>query len=136
MQPQETGFDWMHAASAGVGTIAGAASTILAWVIRAARLEPKLMARIAAAEARMDQKIIAAEKRNEMKIDEENGHFRETLHGIREQINKVDRNAITRDDLKQLREEYREDFSRHRQESREDAAELKRNIAEIVGQHK
>ncbi|WP_316176277.1 hypothetical protein [Bradyrhizobium sp. SZCCHNRI1073] len=126
MQPQETGFDWWHALSGMVGATIGAGSTLLTWIIRAARMEPTIRAEIVAAEQRVEQKI-------DDKIESEMGHFRETLNGIREKINEVEREALPREDFKEFLRQHREDLIADRQERREDFAELKRNIAEIVG---
>lgn len=135
MQPQEGGgFEWMHAVSALGGAVVGAVSGLIAGVFGLA--ERGIRTEIAAAEQRMDQKFSAAinavEKRADQKIDEEIGHFRETLSGLREQFNK----SVTREDLSAFRKEIRDDFATHRKESREDAAALERTIAVIVGGRK
>lgn len=98
----------------------------MTWIIRAARMEPTIRAEIVAAEQRVEQKI-------DDKIESEMGHFRETLNGIREKINEVEREALPREDFKEFLRQHREDLIADRQERREDFAELKRNIAEIVG---
>jgi hypothetical protein len=126
MQPQETGFDWWHALSGMVGAAVGAGSTLLTWIIKAARMEPTIRAEIIAAEQRVEQKI-------DDRIDEEMGHFRETLSGIREKINEVEREAMPREEFKEFLRQHREDFQAARKENREDFAELKRNVAEIMG---
>jgi hypothetical protein len=119
MQPQETGFDWWHALSGMVGATVGAGSTLLTWIIRAARMEPTIRAEIVAAEQRVEQKI-------DDKISEEIGHFRETLSGLREKINDVERDAE--------REFVRKkDFNDFRKEYREDMRDLKNNVARILG---
>src|SRR5690242_10502146 len=129
MQPQETGFDWWHALSGMVGAAVGAGSTLLTWIIRAARMEPTIRAEIVAAEQRVEQKI-------DDKIDQEIGHFRETLSALREKINEVERESVSRKELIELLRQNREDLLTFRKETREDFAELKRNVAEIVGARK
>lgn len=126
MQPQETGFDWWHALSGMVGATVGAGSTLLTWIIRAARMEPTIRAEIVAAEQRVEQKI-------DDKIESEMGHFRETLAGIREKINEVERETLPREEFREFLQQQREDLLADRKERREDFAELKRNIAEIMG---
>jgi hypothetical protein len=119
MQPQETGFDWWHALSGMVGATVGAGSTLLTWIIRAARMEPTIRAEIVAAEQRVEQKI-------DDKIDQEIGHFRETLSGMREKMNEIEREAD--------REFVRKgDFADFRRENREDMRDLKNNVARILG---
>jgi uncharacterized membrane protein YccC len=119
MQPQETGFDWWHALSGMVGAAVGAVSTLLTWIIRAARMEPTIRAEIVAAEQRVEQKI-------DDKIDEEIGHFRETLTALREKINDVERDS----DREFVR---KEDFTDFRSEYREDMRDLKNNVARLLG---
>lgn len=89
-------------------------------------MEPLIRAEITAAEKRVEEKI-------DEKIDLEMGHFRETLSGIREKINEVERDSMPRDDFKEFMRQHREDLQKARQETREDFAELKRNIAEMFG---
>lgn len=123
MQPQESGgFDLWHALSGLIGTIIGTAASAVAWIYRAGGAQPKFREEIR-------DEIAAVEKRMDDKLADEIDHFRETLNGLREQINR----AVTRDDLALFRKEIREDFLQHRKESREDAADLKKNIAEIIG---
>lgn len=92
-------------------------------------MEPTIRAEILAAEQRVEQKI-------DDKIDQEIGHFRETLSGMREKINEVERESVSREEFKELMRQHREDFLAFRKENREDFAELKRNVAEIVGARK
>jgi gas vesicle protein len=121
MQPQEGGsIDWMHAVSALGGAVIGAISGLMAGVFGLAER---------GIEQRVEKKIVALEKRTEDRIDEEIGHFRETLSGLREQINK----SATRKDLADFRKESREDLAQHRKESREDTAALEHNIAAMLG---
>jgi sensor domain CHASE-containing protein len=124
MQPQDSGFDWMHALSGALGAVIGAVSTVLTWVIKAARMEPTIRAEIAASEARVRQEV-------DDKIDAEIGHFRTTFTTLREKIVQVEHSAMTKEDFKEFLRQHREDFQQARQETREDFAELKRNIAEI-----
>lgn len=126
MQPQETGFDWMHAISGAIGAIVGAASTLLTWIVKAARMEPSIRAEIVASEQRVEQKV--AEK-----LSEEIGHFRETLEGLRQKINDVEREALPRDEFNEHRKESLAAFQRFEDRYIEQFNELKRNIAEIVG---
>jgi hypothetical protein len=126
MQPQESEFAWWIALSGMVGATVGAGSTLLTWIIKAARMKPTIQA-----------EIIAAEKRVETKIDDrigsEMGHLRETLSGIREKINEVERESLPREEFKEFMRQHREDVKVDREERRQDFAELKRNIAEIMG---
>lgn len=114
MQPQESGFDWWHAASGMGGAIIGAGSTLLTWIIRAARMEPKLSAEITAAEHRVEEKV-----------EEMAGHFQEAFSGIRRQIDDhklhTETNFVRKDDFKEFREEYRDDMR-----------DLKQSIASIA----
>lgn len=126
MQPQESGFEWMNAISGAVGAIFGAGSTLLTWIIRAARMEPTIRAEIVASEQRIEKKVA------EM-MDEDRGHFRDTLSAMREKINAVEREAVSREEFKEYLRQHREDFQQARQETREDFADLKRNIAEMMG---
>jgi hypothetical protein len=114
IQPQDSGFDWWHAASGAAGAIIGAGSTLLTWIIRAARMEPKLSAEITAAERRIEEKMEA-----------EVGHFQEAFAGIRRQIDDqklhTEINFVRKDDFKEFRDEYRDDMR-----------EIKQSIASIA----
>lgn len=124
MQPQDSGFDWMHALSGAAGAVFGAVSAVLTWVIKAARMEPTIRAEIAASEVRIRQEV-------DDKVDAEISHFRTTLTTLRDKIMQVEHDAMSKEDFKEFCRQHREDFQQARQETREDFAELKRNIAEI-----
>src|SRR6266852_4258852 len=132
MQPQEAGFDWWHPVSGALGAIIGAASTLLPWIIGAARTKTKIAAYLAASEKALGEKIDAVERRNDMTIETEIGHFRETLVALRQQINDADRNSVSRVDFANFRTEYHEDHRTLREETREDMARLQHNIAEMI----
>lgn len=133
MQPQETGFDWWHALSGMVGATVGAGSTLLTWIIRAARMEPTIRAEIVAAEQRV-------EKATEDKIEELVGHFQEAFAAIRQQINtqalELERDFMRKRDYEALREEDRKAFERFQDRYFKEFDDLKRNISEIVGARK
>jgi hypothetical protein len=119
MQPQETGgFDFWHAASGMGGAVIGAGSTLLTWIIRAARLEPKIRADLQAS-------ISAAEQRVEDKVDSMAGHFNEYFEGIRRQQDEMKLNMekefVRKDDFREFRDEWREAMR-----------DLKLSIANIV----
>jgi esterase/lipase len=104
MQPQDTGgIDWWHAVSGMGGAVVGAGSTLLTWIVRAARMEPKINAEIKAAEHRV-----------EGKMDEMVSHFQEAFAGIRRQIDDhklhTETNFARKDDIREFREEHREDM--------------------------
>src|SRR6266852_3450426 len=120
MQPQEAGFDWWHPVSGALGAIIGAASTLLPWIIGAARTKTKIAAYLAASEKSLGEKIDAVERRNDMTIETEVGHFRETLAALRQQIKDAERNSVSRVDFANFRAEFREDHKNLREETRQD----------------
>lgn len=107
IQPQDGGFDWWHAVSGMAGAVIGAASTLLTWIIRAARLEPIIR-------ADFQEKLSAAEQRVEEKVEEMAGHFREYFDGIRRQQDEIKLNIekefVRKDDFREFREEFREEM--------------------------
>lgn len=129
MQPQESGFDWMHALSGGLGAIVGAGSTLLTWIIRAARMEPSIRAEIVASEQRIEQKVSD-------KLEEEIGHFRETLDGLRQKINDVEKDGLPRKEFIDYRKESIAAFERFQDRYFKEFDDFKKNIAEIVSGRK
>jgi hypothetical protein len=125
MQPQESGFDLMHAISGGIGAVVGAGSTLLTWVIKAARMEPSIRAEIMAAEQRVEKKV-------DDKFDEEIGHFRDTFEALRQKISDVEREAMPREEFNDYRKEAREGFERFEDRYFKQFDDLRKNIAEIV----
>ncbi len=136
MQPQEPGFDWWNAASGAGGAILGAASTLLTWIISAARMEPRLQNEIkeavAVAKQHLEERIDHSERRAMARIDEELLNWRDTLLAMRQKIDDVEKASVRKDDFNDFRREHRDDFQQLRKESREDFAALQRNIAEML----
>jgi len=126
MQPQESGFDLWHALSGGIGALVGAGSTLLTWIVKAARMEPSIRAEIVASEQRVEQKVSD-------KLEEEIGHFRDTLAGLREKINEVEKQGLPRNEFNDYRRESLAAFERFQDRYFKEFDDLKRNIAEIVG---
>lgn len=121
-------WDWAHAVTATIGAAVGAATSIFTAGLRKGRSEGRSEEQV---KSHVEQSISAAEKRLEMKVDEARRAFDETLRGLREQINKVDkrmsdseldaeRRFLPREDFTDFVKEYRED----RKEQRDDMKRL------------
>ena len=120
MQPQDAnGIDWQHALYVFVGGAAGGIFGLVAGIWRMARFEPELRKDIT-------QEIAEATHELHEKIDDEVGHFDETLRGLREKINDVELHI-------ERKFVGKEDFNSFREEWREDMRDLKKNIGTILG---
>ena len=139
MQPQDAGggFDWGHALSAMGGGAITAIGAAIGWVYRAGARDPTLKAELQKnlidAEKRVEAQIEAAKKETDGKVDSLVTQFHDTFASLRQKIGDVERNAVTKEEFNDHRKEVREDFRISRDENREDFAELKRNIAQILG---
>jgi hypothetical protein len=136
MQPQETGgFDWLHGLT-GIG--GGAIGTLMTWIWRAARIEPKIRADfqsdIKTAEEHLEAKIEDAERRGEVKVEEMIGQFRESFTGMRRKIDDVEKGSLLKDDFHRYRQEDRLAAEERRKENREDFRRLEAKIDQILGQ--
>ena len=129
-------FDFMHALSGVIGALLGAGTAVVTWIVNAARMEPKLRAdfekAITMAESRIEDKIEASEKRKVEKMDALVDQFREYFEGIRRQQDEMklnlEREFVRKTDFKEVFREFRDDL-------RKDFADLKTNVAKIVGNH-
>ena len=92
---------------------------MFAGIWRMARFEPELRRDIT-------QEIAEATHDLAEKIDNETGHFDETLRGLRQKINEVELHI-------ERKFVGKEDFNSFREEWREDMRELKKNIGTILG---
>jgi len=120
MQPQDAnGIDWTHIIGVVIGGAVGGISGLAAVIWRLARFEPNLREKIT-------QEIEDATKPLHEKIEEEIGHFDETLRGLREKINEVELHI-------ERKFVGKEDFNSFRIEWRNDMSELKKNVAAILG---
>lgn len=151
--PESNGFDWMHAIS-GLG--GGVLGTCLTWFWRMARIEPQIRADIRAKhdatrlemgqiETRVEAKIAEQERRGEARLDEHErrseerqemmiGHFHEAFSGIRQKINDVEKEALSREDFQTFRQEERADRERARAESRDDFKRLEDKVDAVLRQ--
>src|SRR5580704_6270501 len=98
-------LEWAHAIAAVLGAVCGAAGSIFMGGWRLGRIE-----------ARLERKITEAEKRIETKLMEEAQVFDETLKGLRQKINDVEKDGLLRylpkDEFNDFRQEYRQDMAR------------------------
>ena len=100
-------IQWMHAAAGILGALCGAIGGIFVGGYRVGKIEGKLTLSIA-----------ESEKRIEDKVDIATAAFDETLKGLRQKINDVEKDAL-------LRYLPKEEFNDFRGEYREDIRELK-----------
>lgn len=107
MQLSEGGFDWLHVIYGVIGALFGGISGWSQVVWRMARFEPELRKEIT-------QEIAEATHELAEKLDNEVGHFDETLRGLREKINEVElhieRKFVGKEDFNSFREEWRVDM--------------------------
>src|SRR5262245_23292685 len=111
-------WEWIHAALGVGGFAMGVGSTVFAcgrWVGRA---EERLKSEFKTA-------LTESEKRIEEKVDEARTAFDETLRGLRQKVNDVEKDVVAK---------YlpREEFTDFRKEYREDMREIKASIAVIA----
>jgi hypothetical protein len=118
MPPQDTNIDWLHIIFVVVGGAVGGISGLVAGIWRMARFEPELRRGIT-------QEIAEATHELEERIENETGHFDETLRGLREKINTlelhIERKFVDKEDFNDFRKEWREDMR-----------DLKTNVAAIL----
>lgn len=113
-------FDWTHAIFTAIGAAIGAITGLVGGTWRVARIEPairlELQQDMAIVENDVRNKIDTAEAKLEAKIDEAMHMFGETVSGIREKVNEVERDMIRdfvqKEYFEQIRRENREDFGR------------------------
>jgi hypothetical protein len=105
--PEANGIDWTHILYIIVGAALGGISGLFAGIWRMARFEPELRREIT-------QEIAEATNEFEHRIENETGHFDETLRGLREKINDVElhieRKFVGKEDFNSFREEWRVDM--------------------------
>lgn len=143
MQPQESGsLDyWWHALTGAGGAGIG---TVLTWIWRAARVEPKLQLEIKSAEERLEAKIQETERRVETKIEEakrhgeqkvedEVGHFHEAFNGIRRQIDDLAKGMLPRSEFDAARKEILGNTETARKENREDFNKIRERLDSLIG---
>lgn len=139
MQPQDAGggLEWGHALSGLIGSVGTGAIAVIHWIYRSGGKEPTLRAEfkqsIIDAEQRVEEKIEASKKETETKVESLVTQFHDTFASLRQKISDVEMNAVTKKEFGDHRKEVREDFQQSRKENREDFADLKRNIAKIIG---
>ena len=119
MPPPDVNIDWLHLIYVVIGGLVGGISGLFAGIWRMARFEPELRRDIT-------QEIAEATHDLAEKIDNETGHFDETLRGLRQKINEVELHI-------ERKFVGKEDFNSFREEWREDMRELKKNIGTILG---
>jgi len=112
--------DWTHIVVGGLSAAVGAVGGLVGGTWRVARIEPNLRLELqkdmAGIENDMRDQVTNVQTHIEQKIDGEMEKFRETVSGIREKVNTVERdvivNYISSQYFERCRLEAREDFQR------------------------